>query len=58
MWVAICLRIHDEGFPSSQRQLAKEAQEWFALRYTEVPDERTIRRKIQLLYTVHLKAAA
>jgi hypothetical protein len=48
MMVALMLRIHDDGLPTTQAELIAEMQEWFADQTDgkKMPDSRSIRRWI------------
>jgi hypothetical protein len=48
MYIALMVRIHDQGLPATQAEWLGEVQEWFVLHGDggEVPDERTIRRRL------------
>jgi len=52
MYLALILRIHDQGVPSTQAAWVGEVQEWFVARSKtgEVPDERTIRRRLNPIW--------
>ena len=48
MYIALMVRIHDQGLPATQAEWLGEVQEWFVANGDggEVPDERTIRRRL------------
>lgn len=48
MYIALMVRIHDQGLPATQAEWLGEVQEWFVVNGDggEVPDERTIRRRL------------
>lgn len=48
MYIALMVRIHDQGLPATQAEWLGEVQEWFVATSEsgEVPDERTIRRRL------------
>ncbi len=48
MYIALMVRIHDQGLPATQAEWLGEVQEWFVATSDsgEVPDERTIRRRL------------
>jgi hypothetical protein len=48
MYIALMVRIHDQGLPATQAEWLAEVQEWFVANGdgNEVPDERTIRRRL------------
>lgn len=48
MYIALILRVHGQGVPPTQAEWVGEVQDWFVSRSEtgEVPDERTIRRRI------------
>ena len=48
MYIALMVRIHDHGLPATQAEWLGEVQEWFVANGdgSEVPDERTIRRRL------------
>jgi hypothetical protein len=48
MMVALMLRIHDHGLPTTQAELIAEMQDWFADQTVgkKMPDSRSIRRRI------------
>jgi hypothetical protein len=48
MYIAQMVRIHDQGLPATQAEWLGEVQEWFVANSEsgEVPDERTIRRRL------------
>lgn len=48
MYITLMVRIHEQGLPASQAEWLGEVQEWFVLHGDggEVPDERTIRRRL------------
>ncbi len=47
-FLAEILRVHEQGFPATQAEWIGRIQEWFAVnsKSGEVPDERTIRRRL------------
>lgn len=48
MYIALMVRIHDQGLPATQAEWLGEVQDWFVASSEggEVPDERTIRRRL------------
>ena len=48
MYIALMVRIYDQGLPATQAEWLGEVQEWFVANSEsgEVPDERTIRRRL------------
>lgn len=48
MYITLMVRIHDQGLPATQAEWLGEVQEWFVANGDggEVPDERTIRRRL------------
>ncbi|HHW32945.1 MAG TPA: hypothetical protein GXX24_02185 [Paracoccus solventivorans] len=48
MYIALMVRIHDQGLPATQAEWLGEVQDWFVATSEsgEVPDERTIRRRL------------
>ncbi|WP_111735818.1 hypothetical protein [Roseovarius amoyensis] len=59
MLQALTLRIHERGLPASQGELVAEMQDWF-VEHTDgndVPDERSIRRRITPIWRALTKAA-
>ncbi len=48
MYIALMVRIHEQGVPATQAEWLGEVQEWFIANGdgSEVPDERTIRRRL------------
>lgn len=48
MYITQMVRIHDHGLPTTQAEWVAEVQEWFVATADggEVPDERTIRRRL------------
>ena len=48
MYIALMVRIHEQGVPATQAEWLGEVQEWFVSNGdgSEVPDERTIRRRL------------
>lgn len=48
MYISLIKRVHEQGVPESQNAWIGEVQEWFVRNSVtgEVPDERTIRRRI------------
>jgi hypothetical protein len=53
MLVALILRLHEKGLPSTQAELVTEMQDWFADQSdgAKIPDDRTIRRRITPIWT-------
>jgi hypothetical protein len=51
---AVARRVHDEGMPASQGELVRDMLEWFAASGA-VPDESTVRRRVQALWPVLTK---
>jgi hypothetical protein len=51
-YVAVFKRLYTHGFPTKQRELVLEMQEWFIANSQtgEAPDESTIRRRIQAIW--------
>ncbi len=49
---AVARRVHDQGMPASQGQLIRDMLDWFGSTFGVVPDERTIRRRVQALWPV------
>lgn len=54
---AVARRIHDEGMPASQGELVRDMLDWFAASGA-VPDESTVRRRVQALWAVLTKKKA
>ncbi len=52
MYLALIQRVHDQGVPSTQAAWVGEMQKWFIARSKtgEVPDERTIRRRLNPIW--------
>ena len=52
MFCYLVRRVHDEGMPSTQVELAKECEDWFASNSANAaaPDLRTIQRKLAPLF--------
>ena len=52
MYLALILRVHDQGVPLTQAEWVGEVQEWFVARSKtgEVPDESTIRRRLNPIW--------
>lgn len=48
MYIALMVRIYDQGLPATQAEWLGEVQDWFVANSEsgEVPDERTIRRRL------------
>lgn len=48
MYISLMVRIHDQGLPATQAEWLGEVQDWFVANSGngEVPDERTIRRRL------------
>lgn len=48
MYIVLIQRVHDHGVPATQAEWVGEVQEWFVQtsKTGEVPDERTIRRRL------------
>jgi hypothetical protein len=53
---AVARRVHDEGMPASQGELVRDMLEWFAAS-GRVPDESTVRRRVQALWPVLTRRA-
>jgi hypothetical protein len=53
---AVARRVHDEGMPASQGELVRDMLEWFAAS-DRVPDESTVRRRVQALWPVLTRRA-
>jgi hypothetical protein len=49
---AVARRVHDEGMPASQGELIRDMLDWFATTVGAVPDESTVRRRVQALWPV------
>jgi hypothetical protein len=54
---AVARRVHDEGMPASQGELVRDMLDWFAASGA-VPDESTVRRRVQAMWTVLTKRKA
>ena len=54
---AVARRVHDEGMPASQGELIRDMLDWFGANFGMVPDERTVRRRVQALWPVLTKRA-
>jgi hypothetical protein len=54
---AVARRVHDEGIPASQGELIRDMLDWFATTFGVVPDESTVRRRVQGLWPVLTKRA-
>jgi hypothetical protein len=54
---AVARRVHDEGMPSSQGELIRDMLDWFGATFGAVPDESTVRRRVQALWPVLTKKA-
>ena len=54
---AVARRVHDEGMPASQGELVRDMLDWFAASGA-VPDESTVRRRVQALWAVLTKKKA
>jgi len=51
MWGFVICRIHEQGIPNTQSELARECEEWFTRRDARaVPDLSTILKKIRPVY--------
>ncbi len=52
MYIALIQRVHDRGVPETQAEWVGEVQDWFvsASETGEVPDERTIRRRLSPIW--------
>jgi hypothetical protein len=46
-WGAVLRRVHERGIPATKHELVREMQEWFARNYADIPDMRTIRRRVE-----------
>lgn len=48
MFIALLVRVHEQGLPATQAEWLGEVQDWFVANGEsgEVPDERTIRRRL------------
>jgi hypothetical protein len=44
---AVARRVHDLGMPASQSELTRDMLDWFATKFGAVPDESTVRRRVQ-----------
>jgi hypothetical protein len=53
---AVARRVHDEGMPASQGELIRDMLDWFAASGA-VPDESTVRRRVQTLWPVLTRRA-
>jgi hypothetical protein len=53
---AVARRVHDEGMPASQGELVRDMLDWFAAS-GRIPDESTVRRRVQALWPVLTKRA-
>ena len=49
---AVARRVHDEGMPASQGELIRDMLDWFGATFGAVPDESTVRRRVQALWPV------
>ena len=49
---AVARRVHDEGMPASQGELIRDMLDWFGTTFGAVPDESTVRRRVQALWPV------
>lgn len=54
---AVARRVHDLGIPASQGELTRDMLDWFATTFGAVPDESTVRRRVQALWPVLTKRA-
>jgi hypothetical protein len=54
---AVARRVHDEGMPASQGELIRDMLDWFGTTFGAVPDESTVRRRVQALWPVLTKRA-
>ena len=54
---AVARRVHDDGMPSSQGELIRDMLDWFGATFGAVPDESTVRRRVQALWPVLTKRA-
>jgi hypothetical protein len=54
---AVARRVHDEGMPASQGELIRDMLDWFGATFGAVPDESTVRRRVQALWPVLMKRA-
>lgn len=52
---AVARRVHDEGMPASQGELIRDMLDWFGTTFGAVPDESTVRRRVQALWPVLTK---
>ena len=52
---AVARRVHDEGMPASQGELIRDMLDWFGATFDTVPDESTVRRRVQALWPVLTK---
>ena len=53
---AVARRVHDGGMPASQGELVRDMLDWFAAS-GRVPDESTVRRRVQALWPVLTRRA-
>ena len=53
---AVARRVHDEDMPASQGELVRDMLDWFAAS-GRVPDESTVRRRVQALWPVLTRRA-
>jgi hypothetical protein len=51
-WIEVCRRIHEEGIPETQAELATQMYDWFIGQRDESIDLRTIEKKISALFNV------
>jgi hypothetical protein len=54
---AVARRVHDEGMPASQGELIRDMLDWFGTTFGAMPDESTVRRRVQALWPVLTKRA-
>lgn len=54
---AVARRVHDEGMPASQGELIRDMLDWFGATFGSVPDESTVRRRVQGLWPVLTRRA-
>lgn len=52
---AVARRVHDEGMPANQGELIRDMLDWFGTTFGTVPDESTVRRRVQALWPVLTK---
>lgn len=52
---AVARRVHDEGMPASQGELIRDMLDWFGTNFGAIPDESTVRRRVQALWPVLTK---